>query len=173
MAPVRPSVVSKVEDVGLKDAPLKSLFPPEMPPPGPVRAPAAAASPRLENIISSQRLLLRPPSAASHVPCTRGCWGRQGGRGIDVHARCHAIHKPQLQHFMRTLSVRSPCLVAATPWAPRPCLHGAWNSCRGRNPAAFLPPHLLPFQGAPRMKVAIVGGGLAGLSTAVELLDQG
>lgn len=28
-------------------------------------------------------------------------------------------------------------------------------------------------QGAPKMKVAIVGGGLAGLSTAVELLDQG
>lgn len=31
-------------------------------------------------------------------------------------------------------------------------------------------PHL---QGAPKLKVAIVGGGLAGLSTAVELLDQG
>lgn len=28
-------------------------------------------------------------------------------------------------------------------------------------------------QGAPKLKVAIVGGGLAGLSTAVELLDQG
>lgn len=27
-------------------------------------------------------------------------------------------------------------------------------------------------QGAPKLKVAIVGGGLAGLSTAVELLDQ-
>ncbi|KAG2490230.1 hypothetical protein HYH03_011354 [Edaphochlamys debaryana] len=30
-----------------------------------------------------------------------------------------------------------------------------------------------PAPGAPKMKVAIVGGGLAGLSTAVELLDQG
>lgn len=28
-------------------------------------------------------------------------------------------------------------------------------------------------QGAPKLKVAVVGGGLAGLSTAVELLDQG
>ncbi len=28
-------------------------------------------------------------------------------------------------------------------------------------------------QNAPELKVAIVGGGLAGLSTAVELLDQG
>jgi hypothetical protein len=28
-------------------------------------------------------------------------------------------------------------------------------------------------QGAAKLKVAIVGGGLAGLSTAVELLDQG
>ena len=27
-------------------------------------------------------------------------------------------------------------------------------------------------QGAPKLKVAIVGSGLAGLSTAVELLDQ-
>jgi zeta-carotene desaturase len=30
-----------------------------------------------------------------------------------------------------------------------------------------------PAPGAPKLKVAIVGGGLAGLSTAVELLDQG
>jgi hypothetical protein len=29
-----------------------------------------------------------------------------------------------------------------------------------------------PLQGAPKLKVAIVGSGLAGLSTAVELLDQ-
>ena len=28
-------------------------------------------------------------------------------------------------------------------------------------------------QGAPKLKVAVVGSGLAGLSTAVELLDQG
>ena len=28
-------------------------------------------------------------------------------------------------------------------------------------------------QGAPKLKVAIVGSGLAGLSTAAELLDQG
>lgn len=32
---------------------------------------------------------------------------------------------------------------------------------------------LLAVQGAPKLKVAIVGSGLAGLSTAVELLDQG
>ncbi len=31
----------------------------------------------------------------------------------------------------------------------------------------------LTLQGAPKMRVAIVGSGLAGLSTAVELLDQG
>ncbi len=31
----------------------------------------------------------------------------------------------------------------------------------------------LYIQGAPKLKVAIVGSGLAGLSTAVELLDQG
>lgn len=32
---------------------------------------------------------------------------------------------------------------------------------------------LVLLQGAPKLKVAILGGGLAGLSTAVELLDQG
>lgn len=32
--------------------------------------------------------------------------------------------------------------------------------------------HGMP-QGAPKLKVAIIGGGLAGLSTAAELLDQG
>lgn len=30
-----------------------------------------------------------------------------------------------------------------------------------------------PYQNAPKLKVAIVGSGLAGLSAAVELLDQG
>ena len=32
---------------------------------------------------------------------------------------------------------------------------------------------ILRVQDAPKLRVAIVGGGLAGLSTAVELLDQG
>ena len=31
----------------------------------------------------------------------------------------------------------------------------------------------MALQGSPKLKVAIVGSGLAGLSTAVELLDQG
>lgn len=33
--------------------------------------------------------------------------------------------------------------------------------------------HWTFLQNAPKLKVAIVGSGLAGLSTAVELLDQG
>lgn len=37
-------------------------------------------------------------------------------------------------------------------------------------PRMFLAPRS---QGDPKMRVAIVGSGLAGLSTAVELLDQG
>ena len=46
------------------------------------------------------------------------------------------------------------------------------------NPWPFLPLLLwevpvLALQGAPKLKVAVVGSGLAGLSTAVELLDQG
>jgi len=55
MAPARPAVVSKVADVGLKDAPLKSLFPPEIPPPGPV-SPAAAAAPHADTHTPSTHL---------------------------------------------------------------------------------------------------------------------
>eukprot|EP00878_Enallax_costatus_P001750 GHUV01001906.1.p1 GENE.GHUV01001906.1~~GHUV01001906.1.p1 ORF type:complete len:577 (+),score=160.19 GHUV01001906.1:672-2402(+) len=40
-------------------------------------------------------------------------------------------------------------------------------------PSLFPPEPKPPAPGAPKLKVAIVGGGLAGLSTAVELLDQG
>ncbi|MEW5309917.1 MAG: hypothetical protein WDW38_001759 [Sanguina aurantia] len=40
-------------------------------------------------------------------------------------------------------------------------------------PSLYPPEPKAPLQGAPKLKVAIVGGGLAGLSTAVELLDQG
>lgn len=38
---------------------------------------------------------------------------------------------------------------------------------------SLFPAEPRPKPGAPKLKVAIVGGGLAGLSTAVELLDQG
>jgi heterodisulfide reductase subunit A-like polyferredoxin len=44
---------------------------------------------------------------------------------------------------------------------------------RGPTVLAHLCTQSTPMQGAPKLKVAIVGGGLAGLSTAVELLDQG
>eukprot|EP00882_Tetradesmus_deserticola_P004495 GHRQ01004741.1.p1 GENE.GHRQ01004741.1~~GHRQ01004741.1.p1 ORF type:complete len:590 (+),score=291.33 GHRQ01004741.1:167-1936(+) len=40
-------------------------------------------------------------------------------------------------------------------------------------PSLFPAEPATPAAGAPKLKVAIVGGGLAGLSTAVELLDQG
>lgn len=40
-------------------------------------------------------------------------------------------------------------------------------------PSLYPPEPKAPAPGAPKLKVAIVGGGLAGLSTAVELLDQG
>jgi hypothetical protein len=54
-------------------------------------------------------------------------------------------------------------------------MHCVVPTCSGfhRVPIFLLPPCLCVLQGAPKMKVAIVGGGLAGLSTAVELLDQG
>lgn len=45
-----------------------------------------------------------------------------------------------------------------------------WVSDMESNSQRF---HAVRLQGAPKLKVAIVGGGLAGLSTAVELLDQG
>lgn len=39
-------------------------------------------------------------------------------------------------------------------------------------PKGLYPPEPEVYTG-PKLKVAIVGGGLAGMSTAVELLDQG
>ena len=39
-------------------------------------------------------------------------------------------------------------------------------------PKGLFPPDPEPYTG-PKLKVAIVGGGLAGMSTAVELLEQG
>jgi hypothetical protein len=43
---------------------------------------------------------------------------------------------------------------------------------RGAQPFASCWPACCPAQGAPKLKVAVVGSGLGGLSTAVELLDQ-
>ena len=39
-------------------------------------------------------------------------------------------------------------------------------------PKGLFPPEPQPYKG-PKLKVAIIGAGLAGMSTAVELLDQG
>ncbi|KAL1211653.1 Zeta-carotene desaturase, chloroplastic/chromoplastic [Cardamine amara subsp. amara] len=39
-------------------------------------------------------------------------------------------------------------------------------------PKGLFPPEPVPYKG-PKLKVAIIGAGLAGMSTAVELLDQG
>jgi hypothetical protein len=39
-------------------------------------------------------------------------------------------------------------------------------------PKGLFPPEPEKYSG-PKLKVAIIGGGLAGMSTAVELLDQG
>jgi hypothetical protein len=50
---------------------------------------------------------------------------------------------------------------------------GLESICKGLNSMCWLARAMLLLQGAPKLKVAIVGGGLAGLSTAVELLDQG
>lgn len=39
-------------------------------------------------------------------------------------------------------------------------------------PKGLFPPEPVQYKG-PKLKVAIIGAGLAGMSTAVELLDQG
>lgn len=39
-------------------------------------------------------------------------------------------------------------------------------------PKGLFPPDPEPYKG-PKLKVAIIGAGLAGMSTAIELLDQG
>lgn len=60
------------------------------------------------------------------------------------------------------------------PHAARMWLHAIQPPQHAMPTSRAHPRPLLPSkQGAPKLKVAIVGGGLAGLSTAVELLDQG
>lgn len=56
---------------------------------------------------------------------------------------------------------------------------GSWSSLTVLNglimnaaPKGLFPPEPVPYNG-PKLKVAIIGAGLAGMSTAVELLDQG
>eukprot|EP00877_Chromochloris_zofingiensis_P006028 jgi/Chrzof1/1679/Cz10g17010.t1_ZDS[v5.2] len=66
--------------------------------------------------------------------------------------------------------------VAAPPKAPKQALKVSGQDVGPKDaplPSLFPAEPRPPAPGAPRLKVAIVGGGLAGLSTAVELLDQG
>lgn len=46
------------------------------------------------------------------------------------------------------------------------------NGYENAAPKGLFPPEPVPYKG-PKLKVAIIGAGLAGMSTAVELLDQG
>lgn len=46
------------------------------------------------------------------------------------------------------------------------------NDCSFLAPKGLFPPEPEHYRG-PKLKVAIIGAGLAGMSTAVELLDQG
>ncbi|WOL04236.1 zeta-carotene desaturase [Canna indica] len=63
---------------------------------------------------------------------------------------------------------RKPRLSAAV----RSSLDSQVSDMRINAPKGLFPPEPEPYKG-PKLKVAIVGGGLAGMSTAVELLDQG
>ncbi|XP_042385367.1 zeta-carotene desaturase, chloroplastic/chromoplastic-like isoform X1 [Zingiber officinale] len=58
------------------------------------------------------------------------------------------------------------------PAAARCSLDSQVSDMRNNAPKGLFPPEPEVYTG-PKLKVAIVGGGLAGMSTAVELLDQG
>jgi zeta-carotene desaturase len=47
-----------------------------------------------------------------------------------------------------------------------------WSGLGSAAPKGLFPPDPEPYNG-PKLKVAIIGAGLAGMSTAVELLEQG
>lgn len=133
------ATVGTVNDVGLKDVPLRSLYPEEPKPPAPVgKTPAPACR--------TQRLM------GHAVVQTRSCTQRA------ARSTCCSIPSP-----------RRPAHVAEAAHAPQ-CHRTVFH-----RPFLLVGvvPHAACLQGAPKLKVAIVGGGLAGLSTAVELLDQG
>uniref|UniRef100_A0A7C9DNM7 Zeta-carotene desaturase n=1 Tax=Opuntia streptacantha TaxID=393608 RepID=A0A7C9DNM7_OPUST len=57
-------------------------------------------------------------------------------------------------------------------WPVRCSLDTNVSDMRTNAPKGLFPPEPQPYKG-PKLKVAIIGAGLAGMSTAVELLDQG
>lgn len=57
-------------------------------------------------------------------------------------------------------------------WCVRTSLDKNVSDMANNAPKGLFPPEPEPYKG-PKLKVAIVGAGLAGMSTAVELLDQG
>ena len=139
------SDVGNVNDVGLKDVPLRSLFPEEPAAPRPVRRWSAAST--LPSAGDQCGLLA---AGAQRWPIL--LW-------LAASKRCQvALSILQHKHL--------PRLAAAAP------AHVAGSSAAGAK--LIRRPSHLPrmMQGAPKLKVAIVGSGLAGLSTAVELLDQ-
>lgn len=52
------------------------------------------------------------------------------------------------------------------------CFLSVWSGLGSAAPKGLFPPDPEPYNG-PKLKVAIIGAGLAGMSTAVELLEQG
>mgnify|MGYP001810451452 CR=1 FL=1 len=123
------SDVGNVNNVALKDVPLRSLFPDEPPKPRPVRA------------LRHRSLVV----CIWQAPTAPSCMASSAS------ASSSAARRSPL-----------PCTAAQHGTAPRP------SSLRTRL-MLTLP---RTSQGATKLKVAIVGSGLAGLSTAVELLDQ-
>jgi hypothetical protein len=82
---------------------------------------------------------------------------------------------------MRIVAAAGICLISSGIYGSGLWVSRKWRAALGLAVVLLFPsrptPRPLPplhlDQGAPKLRVAIVGGGLAGLSTAVELLDQG
>ena len=112
-----------------------------------VRKPAQAASGRL----------CARPACMRLAPRTRPC-GACSPRSRPSPSRCgpaawHHLPPGWLCRAAWSRSTAAPLNRAGSPSSPEPAVTRA--------------------QGAPKLKVAIIGSGLAGLSTAAELLDQG
>ena len=153
---------------GPKDAPLKSLFPPRA-----ARAQAGTLRPYIHSDVCKHldwlrllRLLLdddRKHASALpwEVSCLTGPKPPHSSQRV-LYSKPHAAIRPQncwATNSLREVAGQHARFIKAT-------VIPAGLRCQGAEIAAC-------FRGTPSSRVAIVGCGLAGLSTAAELLDQG
>mmetsp|Transcript_39949 Transcript_39949/g.118947 ORF Transcript_39949/g.118947 Transcript_39949/m.118947 type:complete len:161 (+) Transcript_39949:243-725(+) len=145
------------------------------------RVAAGAARPHRVNCVQdvgSPRAGSRCVGLAAQRVTNRGrrlplCWTACGSPSVVQLWQPH-MHRPGLLGCRSRARLNPPACAAAVAAATVTAQNvGAVGLKDAPLRSLFPDEPSPPAPGAPKLRVAIVGGGLAGLSTAVELLDQG